>query len=1184
MAQERSDFEHACERAAGLASGEPPRIVRILGLRGGARSFFLRSLLTEVHSPVFVVAENSAAAEALNDELAWWQGENEFTEPTERRIHLFPAYDVPPFEELSPTPEVVAQRVHALYQLLHGSAPVIVAPAEALLQKVPPRTATRERWTYLVRGDEVDRDALAAALIRWGYRRVELVEDRGDFAVRGAIVDIFPPAYPLPLRLELDGDSLYALRRFDPATQRSLQDAAELLLVPMREFDSDALFDARVVRAVEDRAFALDVDREERLRLVAGLESKSPFPGVERLLPLAYSEPLDSVAAYLPANTVLCIDAPAAVELALEAAAEGITQRAAARAQGHQFFLPPETLYLDAKQWRQQWSAFPRLELDALEMLLPPDNTPPLRVSCHSVHEARVERLAGRKEATFANVAHWVREWLRTGHRVVVVVHHSAQATRLRNLFENHGVPVGPAANIDEALGWPAGKSVAFVFGHLAAGFRVPELHLAVLSESEILGTDRYQRRTRRVDIGQLLRNLSELKPNDYVVHLDYGVGRYRGLTPLTVNGVTNDYVQLEYAGADRLYIPADRIGLLQKYIGADGNAPPLDKLGSPRWARVKRKTKESILAMAKELIDIYAHREAMERKPYPPPDADYRQFEAAFPFEETEGQLRAIEDVLEDLQKPKPMDRLVCGDVGFGKTEVAMRAAFVAVMDGRQVAVLVPTTVLAQQHCRTFRQRFAGYPVRIEMLSRFHSAKENAAIIAGLADGSVDIIIGTHRLLQDDVRFRHLGLLVIDEEHRFGVRHKEQIKQMRKLVDCLTLTATPIPRTLHMALLGIRDLSVIETPPVDRLAIRTYVTRYDPQLIRDALLREKARSGQAFFVHNRVESIDIRARQLRQLVPECSFAVAHGQMPERELERVMTDFVERRFDVLVCSAIIESGLDIPTANTMIIDRADHFGLAQLYQLRGRVGRSHERAYAYLLIPGEQLITREAQMRLRALQELDDLGGGFRLATTDLEIRGAGNLLGKQQSGQITAVGFELYQEMLAEAVQELRGQVVDYEVEPEMQFGISAFIPADYIADENQRLVFYRRLATARSGRDLDELARELRDRYGPIPPPVDSLLRVMDLRRVLKQHKVRSVKASRGTVTLHFDQRAPIDIDRLVALVRQGKGRFSVPEDFHLKFQAASRDSDGLIAEITEVVLRVAGRVRESAEVSYA
>ncbi|GIW44677.1 MAG: transcription-repair-coupling factor [Candidatus Binatia bacterium] len=1185
MDRDHNDFEQALQCAASLARTDEARsVVRIQGLRGGARSFFLRQLACLQSQPILVVTETPAAAEALYDELSWWLGEAETKTPLERRVHVFPAYDVPPLEELSPTPEVVAQRVHALYQLLHGRAPVLIAPVEALLQKVPPRERMRERWKYLVARDEVDRDALARDLVRWGYRRVELVEDRGDLALRGAVVDVYPPAYALPIRIYLDGDSIQELHQFDPVTQRSLGPLDELLLLPMREFDHDAVFDPAVIRAVEERAFSLEVAREERVRLVAGLESGIPFPGIERLLPLAYGGELDPVASYLPDDVLVCFDGPAAVEVAVEAAAEDIRKRAQAKLDAQQFFLPPELLYLTAKEWRELFASRPRLEIEGLELLLPAGDEPLMTVACHSVREARVERVAGRREVSFAPVAARLRDWLREGYKILLVSQQSVQASRLRSLLENHGLAVAQVASVEEALSRPRSAELLLVFGHLATGFRLAASKLVVLSEADLLGSERQRRRSQRLDIGQLLRNLSELKPGDYVVHVDFGVARYRGLAHLNINGTANDYLHLEYAGNDSLYIPVDRITVLQKYVGADGSAPPLDRLGSTRWARVKQKTKESILAMAKELIDIYAHREAMERNPYPAPDAYYREFEAAFPFEETEDQLRAIEDVLADMQKPKPMDRLVCGDVGFGKTEVAMRAAFLAVMDGRQVAVLVPTTVLAQQHLHTFRKRFEGYPVRIEMVSRFHSAKENAAIVSALKEGTVDIVIGTHRLLQNDVEFRRLGLLIIDEEHRFGVRHKEKIKQMRKLVDCLTLTATPIPRTLQMAFLGIRDLSVIETPPVDRLAVRTYVTRYDEHVIREALLREKARGGQAFFVHNRVDSIEIRARQLRQLVPECSFVVAHGQMPERELERVMTDFVEGRFDVLVCSAIIESGLDIPTANTIIIDRADHFGLAQLYQLRGRVGRSHERAFAYLLIPGEQLITREAQLRLKALQELDDLGGGFRLATSDLEIRGAGNLLGKEQSGQIAAVGFELYQQMLAEAVQELRGEVVEYEVEPEMHLGISAFIPATYVPDEHQRVVLYRRLAQARTAAELDALAAELRDRFGPIPPPVDSLLRVMDLRRILKLHKVERLKVSGPQVTLQFHHQANVDVQRLIALVRSGKGRFAIPADFQLRFDAEARDSDGLLAEIADVVLRVSGRIGETQEASYA
>ena len=571
---------------------------------------------------------------------------------------------------------------------------------------------------------------------------------------------------------------------------------------------------------------------------------------------------------------------------------------------------------------------------------------------------------------------------------------------------------------------------------------------------------------------------------------------------------------------------------------------------------------------MAKELLEIYATREIMERRTFSTPDQYFREFEAAFPFEETPDQQRAIDEVLADMQRPKPMDRLICGDVGFGKTEVALRAAFLAVLDGRQVAVLVPTTVLAQQHYNTFRQRFQGYPVRVEMLSRFLTRTEAQTVVKGVASGEVDIVIGTHRLFQKDISFKNLGLLVVDEEHRFGVAHKERIKQMRKLVDVLTLTATPIPRTLQMSLLSIRDLSVIETPPIDRLAIRTYLTRYDEGLIREAILREMGRGGQVFFVHNRVETIEIRARRLRELVPEATIAVAHGQMHERDLERVMAAFFAKKTHVLVCSAIIESGLDIPNANTIIIDRADHFGLAQLYQLRGRVGRSHERAYAYLMIPGEQLITREAQLRLRALQELDDLGGGFKLAAHDLEIRGAGNLLGKQQSGHIAAVGFELYQQMMEEAVRELRGEHVSAEVEPEIQLGFPAYIPDSYIPDENQRLVFYRRLAAIRGQSDLDEIANELRDRYGPIPPLADSFLRIMDLRRSLKDYMVVRAVLRDGAVSLQFHQDAKVNVQRLVQLVHKSKGRFKLSADFQFSFQPESRDWDGLVAETQSVL----------------
>jgi transcription-repair coupling factor (superfamily II helicase) len=611
---------------------------------------------------------------------------------------------------------------------------------------------------------------------------------------------------------------------------------------------------------------------------------------------------------------------------------------------------------------------------------------------------------------------------------------------------------------------------------------------------------------------------------------------------------------------------------MVQKYIGGDGAAPALDRLGGTAWEKVKARARKSIFAMAEELVQVYALREARAGTAFAVPDNMYQEFEAAFEYEETPDQQRAIDETLASMQAQKPMDRLVCGDVGYGKTEVAMRAAFLAVENGKQVAVLAPTTILAQQHLQTFRHRFRNHPVRIEMVSRFLTNKEVSQILEDAAKGKVDIVIGTHRLLQKDVEFKDLGLVIVDEEHRFGVVHKERLKKLRQLVDVLSLTATPIPRTLHMSLVGIRDLSIIETPPVDRLAIQTYVTRYDERLIRDAILREIERGGQVFFLHNRVETIDRLALKLAELVPEARMAVAHGQMRPRELERVMLDFFDNKTQVLVCSAIIESGLDFPNANTIIINRADQFGLAQLYQLRGRVGRSHRHAFAYLLIPGEKAITPEAEKRLRALQEIDGLGGGFKLALHDLEIRGAGNLLGEQQSGQIAAVGFELYTEMMEKAVKELKGEELLPEVEPEIRLGIPAYFPDDYIPDANQRLYFYKRLASLRDALDLDELKEEIKDRFGPYTSVVDNLFLVMSLRRVLKQFLVQQISVSDGKVFLLFHPESPVKVEKLLELIHKHKNRFRLSPDGRLSFTPKNQEWAALMEEVAELLRSIA------------
>jgi transcription-repair coupling factor (superfamily II helicase) len=1119
-------------------------------------------LAQERPQPTVVVVPGAAEVESWVADLRFFLGESEDMPPLERRVHGFPPWDTEPLSGVSPTGEVVAERLLTLYLLGQLSDPIVVTCPEALMQRLPSRRAVAARTRYLVEGEEAGFDGVVEALEEGGYQRVPQVEDRGEYSVRGGIVDVFPAGVAAPLRLQFDADVLDSIRTFDPATQCSLERRPDALLTPWREFSSARWRERRVRRAVEAYAQEREVDREERLLVLDRMEAGLGFPGAPFLLP--FVEPsLETFGDWCPQAVRWILDGAAAVEAAEDAFARRVEEHARQAEAARRLVPPAEALYLSPDEVRRLRDGGPRIELDEIEVLEADDpDRGTLQVrSTLAGDVAVVPKTAGR-EASIQPLLDRLEDWARHGDRIVLVAHDRGQASRLQGLLEAHGLGfVRTDRPFPEAV---EENRFAILTGALGAGFRLPEDRLAVVSGEEIFG-ERRRRQGRRVDVGRLLASLNELRPDDFVVHVDHGIGIYRGLRRLVVAGTEGDYLHLEYAGGDRLYVPVERIGLVQKYIGADGSAPTLDRLGGTSWERVKARARESVLAMARELLEVHAAREVLEGHAYGPPDESFREFEARFPFEETPDQERAIEEVLADLRRPRPMDRLVCGDVGFGKTEVALRAAFLVAMEGKQVAVLVPTTVLAQQHYETFRTRFEGFPVRIELLSRFRRPSETARVLEGLERGEVDIVIGTHRLLQDDVRWRDLGLLVIDEEHRFGVVDKERIKKLRKVVDVLTLTATPIPRTLQMALSGLRDLSIIESPPVDRQAIRTYVTRRDDSLIREACLRELARGGQVFFVHNRVETIDRVAEELRRIVPEARFGVAHGQMHGRSLEKVMLEFLARRIDVLVTTAIIESGLDIPNANTILIDRADQFGLAQLYQLRGRVGRSHQRAYAYLLIPGETLIGRDAQKRLEVLAALDELGGGFRLALHDLEIRGAGNLLGKQQSGQVAAVGFDLYTQMLEEAVRELRGETVRSEVEPEIQLGISAFVPDDYVADVNQRLALYKRLARASSPEELAELRMETEDRYGPLPARVVALFEIMDLRRDLKRARVLRLRRQGGRLLLRFHPDNDVDPQRLVALARSAAKRgLKILPDGDLSLPLSRIDLAGIAEEV--------------------
>jgi len=1166
-AGERS-VARAAERVAAWVVGELGRERRteVGGIRGPARAAFVAALARTLPRPLLVLAASTREAELLAQDVHFFLGEATDVDVLHKRVHVLPAWDTPPFAPMSPSSETIAQRIEGLYHLSQTRNPIVITTPDAILQRVMPRDALESSVSYLVEGSELDLVDLANRLVSWGYRRRPLVEDRGEFAVRGGLLDVFVTGQVDPIRFELVGDVLESIRTFDPRSQRSLAKLEDALVLPAAEVSLVSRRDPAALRRVEDRAREVEMPRRERLALVENLAEGTHLPGLESLAP--YLVEMFALTDYLPVDTVVLRDEEAALTKAIRVRWESVLEHARLAEEERRLYPPPELLYLTPEELERRLASWPSVSLEPLAGTESVDVRMPF--------ELRTTR-AARDGGGFAALVGRIRGWTTLGTRIALVVGSATQADRLRNVLESEGLTVAVSGErFPEALAARTAPGPFIVQGELSASVWLPSDSLICIAEVNLFGEHRRSRRRAvALTLDEVMRSLEQLKAEDFVVHLDHGIGRYHGLTHLTVAGSEGDFLSLEYLGGDRLYVPVDRVNLVQKYVGGEGAEPALDKLGGSTWERVKNKTKESILAMAHELLDLYATRQRSESHAFSTDDPYYQEFEARFPFDETPDQERAIREVLDDLGKPKPMDRLVCGDVGYGKTEVAMRAAFVVTVEGKQVAVLVPTTVLAQQHTETLKKRFAGYPVRIEMLSSFHTKKENQEVLAGLAAGQIDVVVGTHRLLQKDVEFARLGLLVIDEEHRFGVRDKERIKQMRKLVDVLTLSATPIPRTLELSFTGIRDLSVIETPPLDRQAIRTYVTRQDDTIIREAIVRELNRGGQVFFVHNRVESIERMAEKIRALVPEARVQVGHGQMREHQLEKVMMGFLEHEYDVLCCSAIIESGLDIPNANTILINRADTFGLAQLYQLRGRVGRSPARAYAYLLIPGEQIITKDAKLRLQVLQELDDLGGGFKIAAHDLEIRGAGNLLGKQQSGHITAVGFDLYTRMMEEAVHELRGEPVEQEIEPELQLGVPAYIPDSYIEDVNQRLVWYKRLAALRRAEDRVLLAEELRDRYGPVPAIVEALLEVMDLRRRMKTLGVVEAKVRGVRLAVQFHPTSPVDPGSLVELVQADRRR-SLQPDGTLAVPLASGEGADLLAQVSEFLSTLEGMRR--------
>jgi len=1002
----------------------------------------------------------------------------------ERAVLPLPSLQVDPYRGMNPHFRVAAARARALHGAATGSARLIVASAAALLPNVSPAERLLRASIELRAGAEIDPQALADLLVDAGFTREDPVDEHGAFTIRGGIVDVFPASDAEPVRIEFVGDMVETLRRYDPATQRSTHATDQVHIVPARErFEDD-----RLVSVLDF------LSASQRLRLI-----------------VSECEQVEQQAAK--------------VREQLENSYRDATAR------GHVAAVPPDVAFVRWGDLDDRISASRRLEELSLE-----DTDEVHQVSCQPAMEFR-----GRVGDWVADV----RQARERGDTVLFVAESAGRAERTAEILRDYEIVALP---IDDADASPS-AAVLIAVGSVSRGFRLAGAALQTYAENDVFEEERHATERRRSVAQTFLSNLRDLKVGDLVVHVDHGIGEFVGLKQLATGGhamassgaVTQEFLELRYHGDDKLFVPVERLDLIQKYTG--GSRPALDRLGGTTWEKAKTRVKKAMRDMAEELLKLYAQRKAVPGHAFPQDTHWQEEFESAFPYELTPDQATAIVDIKRDMEAPTPMDRLLCGDVGYGKTEVAMRAAFKAVMDGKQVAVLAPTTVLAFQHEKTLRDRFAGFPVMIEMVSRFRTKQEIKEILANLALGKVDVIVGTHRLLSKDVQFKDLGLLVVDEEQRFGVAHKERIKQLRKKVDVLTMTATPIPRTLNMSMIGIRDMSIIETPPKDRLSIQTNVVKFDAPVIERAIRNELARRGQIYFVHNRVESIFSMGNLLQRLVPEARIVVGHGQMGEDELERAMMGFVERKYDVLLATTIVENGLDIPNANTIVINRADRYGLSQLYQLRGRVGRSDRPAYAYLLIPPETSLSPVARKRLAAIKEFSDLGSGFRVAALDLEIRGAGNLLGGEQSGHIDAVGFEMYMKLLEDTIRELRGEELEDDARATVNLRINVRIDESYIRDMNQRLTVYRKVASSRSENELAATLDEIRDRYGAPPETVLNLAAYGRVRILADRLDVDSIDREGRLVVIKFRPTARVDPVRLVNVVSRWPGATLVP-----------------------------------------
>jgi transcription-repair coupling factor (superfamily II helicase) len=1144
---------------------------RVSGLTATARSLYLPLMARAANHPVIVVVADNKAAEAL--EIALRAGCELTAAIDPSRVARLPAHDVLPFENLSPHPDVQEQRAAALWKLATGAVSILIAPAEAVAMRLFERDYYAGLAVTLKRGEEIDVEVLTAHLASVGYTQMDLVEMPGQFTRRGGILDVYSPESDRPVRIEFFGDEIETIRKFDPETQRSQSGLDEAQLLPLTETPVTE----RLLAAVHARLSRQRVESEDEALAAeaAAAGGVSVFPGWEFFSAVAGAE---SHLLKLVPRCVLFVEEPAMVRNQIDRWWNKVEQRHERSGIGS--LIRPEDIYLRPEVLQGLLESHPGLDLDQLGAVdvLDTDNT--------LGEIALNSRPTLRFHGSIPALTEQLRNLMASAQHIVLAAPTQGDVERMATVLREYQIPyrlgsrfAHPSSEtmLEEASYMSGDQRVpVIVRTQIASGVSFPDANLIVFGANDLSDEADIMARPapKKSKTAAFVSDFRDLTIGDYVVHVEHGIAQYQGLKEIVQDGLSVEFMILEFAEQAKLYVPLTRLDLIQKYRSTDaGPAPVLNKLGSQQWTKTKARVRKAMQDMAGELLKLYAQRHTAQGTAFSPDNEFQREFEDSFDYRETDDQLSAIAAIKADMESTMPMDRLLCGDVGYGKTEVAMRAAFKAVQDGKQVAVLTPTTVLSFQHFETFKRRFAQFPINIEMISRFRTAKEQKLIVERVETGKVDILIGTHRLLSKDIKFQDLGLLIVDEEQRFGVRHKERLKQLRKEIDVLAMSATPIPRTLHMSLVGLRDMSVIETPPKDRMAIQTVVARFDEKLVRSAIEVELERGGQVYFVHNRVESIYEIAARIQELVPAARVAVGHGQMGESELEKVMLAFMHHEFDVLVATTIIENGLDIPLANTILINRADRHGLSELYQLRGRVGRSNRRAYAYLLIPGEKELSEIARRRLAALKEFSDLGAGFKIAALDLELRGAGNMLGGEQSGHIEAVGFELYTSMLEAAVKEMKGESSEERPATQLNLGIALRIDESYVPEENQRLRLYKKIAGAADEKVLADLRAEMEDRYGPLPDATVYLLEAAALRVECERAGIAQIDRKRAELQIRFTENAKVDPQHLMRIVARNarRGAQFTPQGV-LKYPLAATRPDEVLLEIRDLLANLA------------